>query len=105
MSVRSVERLLLLRGGGHTRRVERGLGGQYLGRRKTQLCTLPISNPLWLGASESYGFLLLWQYRLCCSNVTSAKKDYRMPGGDFFSANGKLTRITAWNYELFPKNK
>jgi hypothetical protein len=35
-------------GGGHTRRVERGVGGQYFGRRKTQLCTLPISNPLWL---------------------------------------------------------
>jgi hypothetical protein len=34
-------------GGGHTRRVERGVGGQYVGRRKTQLCTLPISNPLW----------------------------------------------------------
>jgi hypothetical protein len=32
-------------GGGHTRRVERGVGGQYFGRRKTQLCTLPISNP------------------------------------------------------------
>ncbi len=24
-----------------------GGGGQYFGRRKTQLCTLPISNPLW----------------------------------------------------------
>jgi hypothetical protein len=23
-------------------------GGKYFGRRKTQLCTLPISNPLWL---------------------------------------------------------
>jgi hypothetical protein len=34
-------------GGGHTRRVERGAGGQHFGRRKTQLCTLPISNPLW----------------------------------------------------------
>ncbi len=27
-------------GGGHTRWVERGLGGQYFGRRQTQLCTL-----------------------------------------------------------------
>jgi hypothetical protein len=36
----------LLRGGGHTRRVEKGVGGQYFRRRKTQLCTLPISNPL-----------------------------------------------------------
>jgi hypothetical protein len=27
-------------GGGHNRRVERGVGGQYFGRRKTQLCTL-----------------------------------------------------------------
>jgi hypothetical protein len=35
-------------GGGHTRRVERGVGGHYFGRRKTQLCTLPISNPLWI---------------------------------------------------------
>jgi hypothetical protein len=35
-------------GGGHTCRVERGVGGQYFGKRKTQLCTLPISNPLWL---------------------------------------------------------
>ncbi len=34
-------------GGGHTRRVERGVGGQYFGKRKTQLCTLPISNPFW----------------------------------------------------------
>jgi hypothetical protein len=34
-------------GGGHTRRVERGVGVQYFGRRKTQLCTLSISNPLW----------------------------------------------------------
>ncbi len=25
-------------GGGHTRRVERGVGGQYFGIRKTQLC-------------------------------------------------------------------
>jgi hypothetical protein len=33
-------------GGGHTRRVENGVGGQYFGRRKTQLCILPISNPL-----------------------------------------------------------
>jgi hypothetical protein len=33
-------------GGGHTRRLEREVGGQYFGRRKTQLCTLPISNPL-----------------------------------------------------------
>ncbi len=36
-------------GGGHTRRVEREVGGQYFGRRETQLCcTLPISNPLCL---------------------------------------------------------
>jgi hypothetical protein len=28
-------------GGGHTRWVERGLGGQYFGRREAQLCTLP----------------------------------------------------------------
>ncbi len=34
-------------GGGHNRRVERGVKGQYFGRRQTQLCTLPISNPLW----------------------------------------------------------
>ncbi len=27
-------------GGGHTRRVERGEGGQYFGRRQTLLCTL-----------------------------------------------------------------
>ncbi len=27
--------------------MERGAGGQHFGRRKTQLCTLPISNPLW----------------------------------------------------------
>jgi hypothetical protein len=27
-------------GGGHTRRAERGVGDQYFGRRKTQLCTL-----------------------------------------------------------------
>jgi hypothetical protein len=32
--------------GVHTRRAERGVGGQYFERRKTQLCTLPISNPL-----------------------------------------------------------
>ena len=32
-------------GGGHTRRVETGVGGQYFVRCKTQLCTLPISNP------------------------------------------------------------
>ncbi len=35
-------------GGGHTLRVERGVGGQYFGRRMTQLCALPISNPLCL---------------------------------------------------------
>jgi hypothetical protein len=40
-------------GGGHTCRVERG-GGQYFGRRKTQLCTLPISNPLWLYVTVGY---------------------------------------------------
>jgi hypothetical protein len=34
-------------GGEHTRLAERGVGGKYFGRRKTQLCTLPISNPLW----------------------------------------------------------
>ncbi len=33
-------------GVGHTRRVERGVGGQYFGRCRTQLCTLPISNSL-----------------------------------------------------------
>jgi hypothetical protein len=38
-------------GRGHTRRVERGVGGQYFGRRKTLLCTLPISNPLWSALS------------------------------------------------------
>jgi hypothetical protein len=27
-------------GRGHTRWVERGVGGQYFGRRQTQLCTL-----------------------------------------------------------------
>ncbi len=37
-------------GRGHIRRVERGVGGQYFGRRKTQLCTLPLSDPLWFGA-------------------------------------------------------
>jgi hypothetical protein len=36
----------------HTRRGERGMGGQYFGRRKTQLCTLPISNPLWVAESQ-----------------------------------------------------
>jgi hypothetical protein len=25
-----------------------GVGGQYFGRRKTRLCTLPVSNPLWM---------------------------------------------------------
>jgi hypothetical protein len=42
-------------GGGHTRRVERGVGGQYFGNRKKQLCTLPIlpiSNPLWTWPTE-----------------------------------------------------
>jgi hypothetical protein len=34
--------------GGHTRWVERGAGDQYFGRRKKQLCTLPLSNPLWV---------------------------------------------------------
>jgi hypothetical protein len=42
-------------GGGHTRRVERGVGGgQYFGRRKTQLYTLPISNPLWSAVNSSH---------------------------------------------------
>jgi hypothetical protein len=27
-------------GGGHTRWLERGVGGQYFGRRQTQLCAL-----------------------------------------------------------------
>jgi hypothetical protein len=40
-------------GGGHTRRVERGVGGQYFGSRNTQLCTLPISNPLCLESSQT----------------------------------------------------
>jgi hypothetical protein len=40
--------LAFVAGGGHTRWVERGVGGQYFGRRKTQLCTLPIANPLWV---------------------------------------------------------
>ncbi len=31
-------------GGGHTRRMERGVGSQYFGRRQTQLCTLLLSN-------------------------------------------------------------
>jgi hypothetical protein len=35
-------------------RVERGVGGQYFGRRKTQLCTLPISNPLWSAVNSSH---------------------------------------------------
>ncbi len=49
-------------GGGHTCRGERGVGGQYFGRRRTQRCTIPISNPLcyhttncpplWLDASR-----------------------------------------------------
>jgi hypothetical protein len=43
--------LAFVAGGGHTRRVETGekggAGGQYFGRRKTQLFTLPISNHLW----------------------------------------------------------
>jgi hypothetical protein len=30
-------------GGGHTRWVEKGVGGQYFGRRQTQLCTLHVS--------------------------------------------------------------
>jgi hypothetical protein len=46
-------------GGGHTRRAERGVGGQYFGRRKTQLCTLPISNPLWL-ALIALSLACLW---------------------------------------------
>jgi hypothetical protein len=29
-------------GGGHTRWLERGVGGQYFGRRQTQLCTLYV---------------------------------------------------------------
>jgi hypothetical protein len=39
-------------GGGHTRRVERGVGGQYFRSRKTQLCALPISNPLLVKAAD-----------------------------------------------------
>jgi hypothetical protein len=31
-----------------------GMGGQYFGRRKIQLCTLTISNPLCLGRSTPY---------------------------------------------------
>ncbi len=27
-------------GGGHTRWLERGVGGKYFGRRQTQLCTI-----------------------------------------------------------------
>jgi hypothetical protein len=42
-------------GGGHTRRVERGVGGQYFGRSKTPLCTLPILNPLWIYLTVSGG--------------------------------------------------
>jgi hypothetical protein len=30
-------------GGGHTRWAERGVGGQYFGKRQTQLCTLHMS--------------------------------------------------------------
>jgi hypothetical protein len=43
----------LLRGGGHTRRVEKGGGGgPNFCKHKTQLCTLPISNPLWFAWSQ-----------------------------------------------------
>ncbi len=35
----------LVRGGGHTRWVERGVRGQYFGRRQTLLCTL---HTLWV---------------------------------------------------------
>jgi hypothetical protein len=41
--------LILVRGQSYVLRLpggEGGVGGQYFGRRKTQLCTLPISNPL-----------------------------------------------------------
>jgi len=41
----------------HSHRAERGVGGQYFGRRKTQLCTLPTSNPLCLTVYV-HGFLL-----------------------------------------------
>jgi hypothetical protein len=54
-------------GGGHTRRVEKGVGGQYFGRRNTQLCTLPISNPLWLSLYiGSEGFALKRQSTNFC---------------------------------------
>jgi hypothetical protein len=33
-------------GGGHTRRMERGVVGQYFGRRKTQLCSIYIESSL-----------------------------------------------------------
>jgi hypothetical protein len=52
------------------------VGGQYLGRRKTQLCTLPISNPLWFAASSRHlrtlqqvnilGFVKFWIIILTC---------------------------------------
>ncbi len=39
-------------GGGHTRWVEKGVGGQYFGRRETQICTLHVST-LWVQRSTS----------------------------------------------------
>jgi hypothetical protein len=41
-------------GGGHTRRVERGVGGQYFERRKTQLCTLYLYRIIFDKHSQTY---------------------------------------------------
>jgi hypothetical protein len=63
-------------GGGHTRRADRGEGGQYFGRRKTQLCTLPISNPLC--SSQSSAGLLFSKRSFCCFAIT-VKQEKTMP--------------------------
>ncbi len=81
-------------GGGHTRRVEKGVGGQYFGRRKTQLCTLPISNLLWweyINRSQahecgSWPFLgifvsnFLYWFFAVCRTVTEKSRRGKMMG-------------------------
>jgi hypothetical protein len=48
-------------GGGHTRRLERGVGGQYFGRRKTQLCTVDtIMGPAYYSILK-YQRSLIWR--------------------------------------------
>ncbi len=54
-------------GGGHTRRVKREVGGQNFGRRKIQLCTLPISNPLWSAVYKYRGCIPPLRLRCCMS--------------------------------------